>query len=96
MEHEQNELNREVKAKEKQIGAVYKQKKENPQEEVKELREQVDAAKEKLKALKPALIQKKAELEKKLNQVGNIVHESVPVSKDEVSRILHLLVFLFC
>jgi len=88
LEHQQNELNREVKAKEKQIGAVYKQKKENAQEEVKELREQNEAANEKLKALKPELAQKRADLHKKLNQVGNIVHESVPVSQDEANNLV--------
>ena len=88
VEHEQNELNREVNAKEKEIGLIYKQKKENAQEEAKSLKEQVEAAKEKLKDVKPALALKKAELAKKLNLVGNIVHESVPVSKDEVKFVV--------
>jgi seryl-tRNA synthetase len=87
--HEENELNREVNAKEKEIGLVYKQKKENAKEEVQELRAQVDAANLKLKDVKPRRKEKEAELQKKLNAVGNIVHESVPVSKDEV-RVLQI------
>jgi len=86
LEHEQNLLRGEVNATEKQIGLVYKQKKENAAEEVKDLRAKVEEAKKRLLELKPAADAKKAELNKKLNQVGNIVHESVPVSQDEANN----------
>ena len=49
------------------------------------LAEKVNLEKEK-KALEQAVIDKHALLQKKLGAIGNVVHDSVPVHNNEVSK----------
>jgi seryl-tRNA synthetase len=67
----------------KEIGALYKAKKAEEGDALKpkmaQLKKEEEEAEEKCKAVKELL-------DKKLNLVGNLVHESVPVSKDEANN----------
>jgi seryl-tRNA synthetase len=67
----------------KEIGALYKAKKTEEGDALKpkmaQLKKEEEEAEEKCKAVKELL-------DKKLNLVGNLVHESVPVSKDEANN----------
>lgn len=62
----------------KEIGQRAKEKK--PYDDLKEKRVEIEAE---VKAAEPELIRLEADLHSKLNKVGNIVHSSVKVSKDE-------------
>lgn len=75
-----DEVKKEQRNLSKEIGALYKAKKTAEGDALKpkmaDLKRQQEEAEQRCKTVKD-------ELDKKLNLVGNIVHESVPVSKDE-------------
>lgn len=69
--------------------------KENADEELKEKA----AAKEHRATLEKVESEAKAALDRLLNKIGNIVHQSVPVSKDEVRKREHTetpILFAYC
>ena len=80
-----SQINTKINAVQKQIGAK-KKAKENADDL---LAEKAELEKEK-KALIENAAQKDVALKKKVNLVGNIVHDSVPVNTNEVSPYLSL------
>ena len=54
------------------------------------MKEKIDLEKEK-KALLELALEKEVELKKKIGTIGNIVHDSVPVSDNEVRHTTQIL-----
>ncbi len=69
----------------KEIGAVYKSKGkgEEAEELVRSIKEKQAAFAIEISEFEKLVDEKKEQVDKKLNLIGNIVHESVPVSNDE-------------
>lgn len=81
------QMNTKINAVQKQIGAK-KKAKENADDL---LAEKTELEKEK-KALTELAAEKETKLNKKLNTIGNIVHDSVPVNTNEVHPSYDLVV----
>ncbi|XP_062230081.1 serine--tRNA ligase-like [Phragmites australis] len=80
---ELNKIRQELNATSKKIGKLKAAKQE---EEAKKLMENTNKIKDRL-AAKEAQVQKaKSTLDAKLTTIGNIVHESVPISDDEANN----------
>lgn len=83
VEFEVNQANKNLNALSKEIGA-----KKKAGENADELMAQVAKSKEELKLKEEKLKSLEREVTLKLRQVGNIVHESVPISKDEKDNVI--------
>lgn len=81
VEFEVNQINKSLNALSKEIGAKKKAK-----EDATELMATVAKTKEELKAKEEQLKALEKQVQARMRMVGNIVHESVPVSKDEADN----------
>lgn len=82
-EFEVNQINKSLNALAKEIGAKKKAK-----EDATELMATVAKTKEELKAKEEQLKALEKQVQARMRMVGNIVHESVPVSKDEADNVI--------
>lgn len=83
LEFQVNQLNKEVNAVKKSIGEKYKKK-----EDAAELLAQKAEVEEKIKQTQQARDDKEKERNQKLINIGNLVHESVPVAVDEKDNVV--------
>ncbi|PWZ44228.1 Serine--tRNA ligase [Zea mays] len=79
---ELDKIRQELNATSKKIGKLKASKQE---EEAKKLMESIDEIKKRLAAKEVEVQEAKSTLDAKVTTIGNIVHESVPVSDDEVT-----------
>jgi seryl-tRNA synthetase len=69
------------------LNTIQKQisQKAKAKEDFTDLKQQKELAEKELPKLQKAVEQLEEELETNLNKIGNIVHDTVPISQDEVS-----------
>eukprot|EP01087_Luapelamoeba_hula_P005139 TRINITY_DN15221_c0_g1_i1.p1 TRINITY_DN15221_c0_g1~~TRINITY_DN15221_c0_g1_i1.p1 ORF type:complete len:499 (+),score=144.25 TRINITY_DN15221_c0_g1_i1:56-1552(+) len=90
LEHDLNGLNRELKETSVEISNYFKAHgKEDKDGVVAKLKEKVPDIKARIAATTEAGKKKTAELQVALSKIGNLVHESVPVSNDEENNIIY-------
>ncbi|OEL27308.1 Serine--tRNA ligase, partial [Dichanthelium oligosanthes] len=82
---ELDKIRQELNATSKKIGKLKASKQE---EEAKKLMESTDEIKKRLAAKEAEVQEAKSSLDAKLTTIGNIVHESVPVSDDEANNLI--------
>ncbi|ONM62334.1 Serine--tRNA ligase cytoplasmic [Zea mays] len=82
---ELDKIRQELNATSKKIGKLKAIRTSKQEEEAKKLMESTDEIKKRLAAKEVEVQEAKSTLDAKVTTIGNIVHESVPVSDDEVT-----------